>query len=265
MKQHVPAGSVDLIITSPPYDNIRLYNGYSFDYEKVIDGLTRVIKPGGVCVWIVADQSDEGDESGTSFRQALYFKSTGWKLFDTMIYSKPLRGGVGSKNSYYQTWEYMFVFSYQTIPKTINLIKDHKSVWINKRKRTWGRNPDGSRQQTNNRQQLEPYTKRGNVWQYATGLYNSTSDKKAFEHPAIFPENLAKDHIISWSNPGDTVLDPMCGSGTTCKVAHMYRRKYIGIDISEEYTNIAKHRLANCSQHLDDFNGQEMDTLYQSE
>jgi site-specific DNA-methyltransferase (adenine-specific) len=115
---------VDLTITSPPYDDMRNYKGHGFnDFEKIVPELLRVTKNDGVVVWIVGDQTIKGDETGTSFRQALFFKEVGFNLFDTMIYLKTPRGAVGNNRTYWQTFEYMFVFA-KGSPKTINLIKD---------------------------------------------------------------------------------------------------------------------------------------------
>lgn len=233
--------SIDLTVTSPPYDNLRDYNGFSFEFEKVANELFRITKKGGVVVWIVGDATKNGNESGTSFKQALYFKKIGFNLHDTMFYFK--KGGLnsGSLKAYQQKIEYMFVFSKGT-PKSINLIRDRKNIHIEKRKKL-KRQKDG----THKKQIVvtKPFGVRYNIWEYQTGKYHSTSDIGALKHPAIFPEKLAEDHIISWSNEGDLVLDPMCGSGTTCKMAKINNRNYIGIDCSEKYCDIARER---CSQ-----------------
>ena len=234
---------IDLTITSPPYDNMRDYNGYTFDFENIAKQLLRITKEGGVVVWVVADPTKDGNESGTSFRQALYFKEIGFNLFDTMIYAKSCRGAVGSNKTYWQTFEYMFVFS-KACPKTINLLKDRKNKTQQKYKTSGGRYKNGTTKKTPRNFQTEKYGRRTNIWEYNIGYNSTTKDKIAFQHPAIFPEKLAEDHILSWSNEGDLILDPMCGSGTTCKMAMMNNRQYIGIDISEEYIKISQERLA---------------------
>ena len=229
---------IDLTVTSPPYDNLRTYNGYTFDFENIAKQLFRITKDGGVVVWVVGDQTKDGDESGTSFRQALYFKEIGFKLFDTMIYQKPRRP-LG--NYYYQTFEYMFIFTKGKI-KTTNLIHDEKNLSYGK-KVTKTLKQNGERYKSNGTRTVgETHARRGNVWYYATGG-STTKDKIAFQHPAIFPEKLAEDHILSWTNPNDLVFDPMCGSGTTGKMALKHNRKFIGVDISEEYIEIARQRL----------------------
>ena len=239
--QAMPSDSIDLVVTSPPYDELRGYKGYFFNFEGMVKGLFRVMKKGGVVVWVVGDQTTKGDETGTSFRQALYFKQVGFNLFDTMIYLKTPRGAVGNNKTYWQAFEYMFILS-KGVPKTINLIKDRE----NKDERS---GDNGTKRLHNGtllqlkRAGYSKYGRRTNVWEYLIGRGHSASDNIAYKHPAIFPEKLVQDHIISWSNPGDVVFDPMCGSGTTCKMAKLNKRDFIGIDISSEYCKIAEERL----------------------
>lgn len=237
----MPSNCVDLVVTSPPYDELRNYNGYSFNFESVAKGLYRVIKNGGVLVWIVGDQTIKGNETGTSFRQALYFKQAGFNLFDTMIYLKTPRGAVGNNKTYWQTFEYMFVLSKGT-PKTINLLKDRENKDERDGDNGTKRLPNGTLLKLK-RAGYSKYGRRTNVWEYLIGKGHSASDNIAYQHPAIFPEKLVQDHIISWSKPGDVVFDPMCGSGTTCKMAKLNKRDFIGIDISSEYCKIAEERL----------------------
>jgi len=237
----MPPDSVDLVITSPPYDDLRNYNGYSFNLDGMTKGLFRVMKKGGVVVWVVGDQTIKGDETGTSFRQALYFKQVGFNLFDTMIYLKTPRGAVGNNKTYWQTFEYMFVFSKGT-PKTINLLKDRENKDERDGDSGTKRLSDGSLLKLK-RAGYSKYGRRTNVWEYLIGKGHSATDNIAYKHPAIFPEKLVQDHITSWSNLGDVVLDPMCGSGTTCKMAKLNKRDFIGIDVSSEYCKIAEERL----------------------
>jgi len=237
----LPPDSIDLVVTSPPYDELRRYNGYSFNFEGMAKSLFRVIKKGGVVVWVVGDQTIKGDETGTSFRQALYFKQVGFDLFDTMIYLKTPRGAVGNNKTYWQTFEYMFILSKGT-PKTINLIKDRENKDERGGDNGTKRLHDGTLLKLK-RAGYSKYGRRTNVWEYLIGKGHSTSDDIAYKHPAIFPEKLVQDHITSWSNPGDVVFDPMCGSGTTCKMAKLNKRDFIGIDISSEYCKIAEERL----------------------
>ncbi|NIL33287.1 DNA-methyltransferase [Bacillus thuringiensis] len=240
----LPDNHIDLTVTSPPYDDLRIYNGYSFDFENIAKELYRVTKQGGIVVWVVGDRTNNGSETGTSFKQALHFKELGFNLHDTMIYMKDSIS-FPDKTRYYQIFEYMFIFS-KGKPKTINLIKDRENKWHDGKKRIKGhyRNSDGEIKRHNKENLLQPYGVRFNVWRVSTGCNKSSKDKIAFKHPAIFPEKLAEDHILSWSNPGDIVLDPFMGSGTVAKMALLNDRNYLGYEISEEYCNeIIKPRL----------------------
>jgi site-specific DNA-methyltransferase (adenine-specific) len=234
--------SVDLTVTSPPYDNLRTYKGYSFDFENIAKELYRVTKQGGVVVWVVGDATINGSETGTSFRQALFFKDIGFNLFDTMIYEKPPRGAIGSNQTYWQAFEYMFVFS-KGKPNTINIIRDRKNKDSRKGDNGTKRLVDGTLQKRQ-RGGFDDYGRRTNIWQYYVGAGHSTKDEIAYKHPAIFPEALAADHIKTWSNEGDVVLDIFCGSGTTPKMARLLSRHYIGFEISAEYCEIIKQRLS---------------------
>jgi len=226
--------SVDLTVTSPPYDNLRTYNGYVFDFEGVAKEIYRATKEGGVVVWVVGDATIKGSETGTSFKQALYFKEIGFNLHDTMIYQKP-QACFGSNNCYLQAFEYMFVFS-KGNPSRLNLIRDRRNVRSGLESMSkQGLSPDGTKSKRI-KKEMNEYGKRKNVWEYGVGGGDTG-------HPAVFPELLAYDHILSWSNKGDTVLDPMMGSGTTGKMARILNRKFIGIEISTEYFDIATRRI----------------------
>lgn len=202
----------------------------------------RVTAEGGVVVWVVGDETEDSDESGESMRQALYFKEVGFKLYDTMIYSKS-GFRFPRPRAYHGTWEYMFVLS-KGVPKTVNLIRDRKNLnnETNSRSRQhMKRERDGN---FTGRKSYIPteYGVRYNVWEYTVGS-SVAEEKFAFEHPALFPENLARDHIVSWSNPGDIVLDPFMGSGTVAKMAKETDRLFIGFEISEVYASIARKRV----------------------
>lgn len=242
--QKMPDNFIDLTVTSPPYDNLRLYLGYEFDFEGIAKELYRVTKQGGVVVWVVGDATIKGSETGTSFKQALYFKEIGFNLHDTMIFDKD-SFQKPNHNRYWSCFEYMFVFSKDTKPKTANMINDRLNSQRGKTVSSKTvRNADGTTDKRNP-VKISEYGKRKNIWAYSTGFGKGTTDKIAYKHPATFPEQLAEDHIISWSNPGDLVLDPMCGSGTTCKMAKKNGRNYIGIDIAEEYCVLAQKRINN--------------------
>lgn len=241
----IPDNYIDLTVTSPPYDNLRKYNGFTWDEEETIKELFRISKPGAVVVWIVNDATKKGSETGTSFKQALTFMQAGFNLHDTMIYAKHNPPPTGGKNRYFQSFEYMFVFSKGT-PKTFNpLTEPRRNICNDKRthrRKSFTRNEAGDFLKKDVAiNQGDP--KRRNVWTYLVGGGNTTDDKVAYEHPAIFPEQLAADHILSWSNPGDIVLDPFAGSGTTAKMAKLNNRNYIGFEISKEYCDIAEKRI----------------------
>lgn len=233
-----PDDCIDLTVTSPPYDNLRTYNGYKFDFEAIAQQLYRVTKVGGVVVWVVADATVDGSETFTSLRQALYFRDVcGFNAHDTMIYAKDAPQ-FPDTNRYANVCEYMFVFSKGAI-KTFNPIRDR----VNK---SYGRKVTGTDREKNGvtrrkscyGQDIYKFGARFNFWEIKTSKGNESTG-----HPAQFPEALARDHIISWSNPGDLVLDPMCGSGTTLKMAKELGRDFIGIDISQEYCDLAQRRV----------------------
>jgi len=239
--------SIDLTVTSPPYDNLRTYNGYTFDFEGIAKELYRVTKDGGVVVWIVGDATIKGSETGTSFRQALYFEEIGFNLHDTMIYQKGSFPPTFPKTKRYQNaFEYMFILSKGT-PKTFNGIQRNKSpnsIYQRKSKSSF-RKADGSFTYNEQIDTSKTTTIELNVWKIDCGYMKSTKDKEAYKHSAIFPEKLAYNHIITWSNENDVVFDPMMGSGTTGKMAKELNRNFIGIEISQEYLDIAKERIGD--------------------
>lgn len=230
--------SIDLTVTSPPYDNLRVYNGFQWDFEGVANELYRITKSGGVLVWIVNDSTVKGSETGSSFIQALYFKEIGFNLHDTMIWRKTNPFNFGSNNGYIQSFEYMFILS-KGKPKSLNLIYDrinstYKEGNKNKQQR---RHRNGDFMEYEDKQwEIKELGKRHNVW----GIKSST---KVGSHTATFPEEIANDHILSWSNEGDVVLDPFMGSGTTAKMSLINNRNFIGFELSEEYCEIANNRI----------------------
>ena len=226
----IPDKSVDMVLTSPPYDNLRDYKGYSFNFEGIAKELYRIIKDGGVVVWVVGDATIKGSETGTSFRQALYFKEIGFNLHDTMIYAKQ-NPVPYHHNRYNPQFEFMFVFS-KGKPKIFNPIQENTKGF----KTGKYRYPDGSLKIANT--PIIKETKMlNNIWYYVVG-------GKGNNHPASFPEKLAEDHILSWSNEGDTVLDPFAGSGTVGKVAQQLNRNCILIEKEKEYVDIINKRLS---------------------
>jgi len=244
----MPNNFIDLTVTSPPYDNLRTYNGYDFDFESIVKELFRVTKKGGVVVWVVGDATINGSETGTSFRQALYFKEIGFNLFDTMIYYK---SGMPFPEAtrYNPMFEYMFIVS-KGKTKTINLLTDKKNKYYgdkvareNSQRQIDGSILENTSWKKDKSKKIKKYGIRDNIWYYSTGRGNSSEDKIAFQHPAQFPEQLAADHIYSWSNKSDLIYDPMAGSGTTIKMAHLLERNWIGSEISADYCQIAEKRI----------------------
>lgn len=244
---------VDLTVTSPPYDDLRSYNNsltWNFDvFKRVAQRLYDITKDGGVVVWVVGDKTVKGSESGTSFKQALYFKEIGFNLHDTMIYEKTNPFGTAGKGHkrYRQSFEYMFILTKGKI-NTFNPIKEEckrkgDSVQFTTRK---NRQSDGLEFDAIRKGELivskEKVLK--NIWEYDTGYNRTTKDKIAFQHPAIFPEKLAQDHILSWSNEGDIVFDCFMGANTTGKMALLNNRKFIGIEKVKEYFEISKQRIS---------------------
>lgn len=237
--------SVDLTVTSPPYDKLRNYNGFCFDCGAVAKELFRITKKGGIVVWVVGDAIIKGNKTLTSFKQALLFQSAGFNVHDVMIYKKKNTPFMRS-NAYTNCFEFMFVFS-KSSPKTFNPIKE-PTVRNGKEMLVCNKKADGINHKV--LKELKKEKTKNNIWEYAVGLGGSSNDKIAFKHPAIFPEKLAKDHILSWSAKGDVIFDPFVGSGTTCKMAKMLGRKYLGCDISEEYIKIATQRLNDTKEEV---------------
>lgn len=238
LMKRMPERFVDLTVTSPPYDDLRNYKGYSFDFENIAQQLFRITKDGGIVVWVVGDKIKKSNKTLTSFKQALYFQQIGFNVHDVMIFKKKNTPFMRS-NAYTNCFEYMFVFS-KGKPKTFNQLTTEtvrngfEGVPTNK-------GPDAINVKV--LKKLNEHKTKTNIWEYAVGLGGTTNDRFAFKHPAVFPEKLARDHILSWSNKGDLIFDPMCGSGTTCKIAKLNERNYIGCDVSEEYCKIAEERV----------------------
>lgn len=239
--------SIKFTLTSPPYDDIRDYKGYSFPFEEIAKELYRTTRSGGVVAWNVADATVKGSETGTSMRQALYFMSLGFRLHDTMIYAKknPMPAGVSSKR-YHQAWEYIFILSKDT-PDTFNPIMV-KAKYGHLDANMKHRGKDGAINYKKTKR--NEYTKVRNIFEYSIGGGHSTKDKVAYQHPALMPEQLAADMISTWTNVGDTVFDPFTGAGTTAKMCRLLDRKFYGTELSKEYCEISKQRLNNVEHEL---------------
>jgi len=229
----IPDKSIDLVLTSPPYDDLRDYEGFSFDFKATAKEIKRVLKEGAVCVWIVGDSTINGSETGTSFKQALYFKEIGMKLHDTMIYQKQFYVPL-THNRYEQEFEYMFVFS-NSKPKTFNAIKVKTLCGGMKSTLTHRKTGNKPIKGTNYGKKRKENRIIGNIWKIQPA--------RGSKHPAIFPEKLAQDHIQSWSNKDSLILDPFMGSWTTARACKDLGRDFIGFEISEEYCRVGEERL----------------------
>lgn len=243
--KEIPDGSVDLTVTSPPYDCLRSYNNNidkswtNKKWEPIIKELYRVTKNGGIVVWVVGDATVKGSETGTSFKQALYFMECGFNLHDTMIWNKQNCSSIGSMNRYENTFEYMFILS-KGKPKTANIITDKPNKRAGELQYGSIRQKDGTVRKTSQygKRAIAEFGRRSNVW----NVFPAKSPKERL-HPAPFPEQLAQDHILSWSNVGDVVLDIFMGSNTTGKMSILNGRKFIGIELDEKYYDISCKRI----------------------
>lgn len=248
--------SVDMVMTSPPYDDmdedfnpipkrgLRDYKGYSWDFKAIAKEIYRVLKDGGVLVWVVNDLTIDGKETLSSCYQKIYFNKVGFNIHDTMIYSK---AGIQypTHTRYYPRFEYMFILT-KGSPKTYNPIKDRRNKYYDTVISGRERNKNGELTEmsgSKKRRRIKEFGVRWNIWEYATGWKHSYSESYLRGHSAIFPEKLAEDHIISWSNSGDLIYDPFMGAGTTAKMAKLNHRNFIGSEISKEYWDLADRRI----------------------
>ena len=244
LMKEIPDGSVDLVVTSPPYDNLRTYNGKcewnEAVWEKTFVEIFRLLKNGGVCVWIVNDSTIDGSETGTSFRQALFAKSIGFNLHDTMIWYKNSGFPYPCKVRYNPGFEFMFVFAKGKI-QTANLIQDKRNKSAGELVHGRGRQIDGSTKRFSGvgRTQIREFGVRYNVWEIPA----CQSQTERTGHPAQFPVRLAQDHILTWSNEGETILDPFMGSGSTGVACVNTGRNFIGMELDPGYFEIAKKRI----------------------
>ena len=249
---------IDLVVTSPPYDDLRTYNDNTkWDinvFYSVAAQLNRVLKPGGVIMWNVNDATIKGSESGSSFRQALHFMELGLRLHDTMIYEKTgtaFASGVKSVR-YTQQFEYCFVLS-KGKPKTVNLLCDKKNKWAGHQ--SWGnaqtRKKDGSIHDPGKKsKEIKEWGVRTNIWKIKNSGGFGQSSKTSYKHPATMPEELARGHIHTWSNEGDLILDPFMGSGTSAQICLEMLRNFIGFEIDDEYYNMCVDRVKPYQDNL---------------
>jgi len=234
-----PHESIDCVLTSPPYDNIRSYNGYTFDFESTATELVRLLAPGGVIIWNVADATQGGSETGTSMRQALYFMSLGLRLHDTQIYVKrnPMPTNVQTRR-YHQAWEYMFVFSKGT-PAVFNPIQVDAKYTGNARMKYRG--TDGTIEYKTTIRNVK--TKLRNVFEYTIGGGHTTKNKQLSSHPALMPEQLALDQLTTWADTHSVIYDPFAGAGTTLWAAQQLGFSSVGTEIDSDYCALIHDRM----------------------
>ena len=232
---------IDLTVTSPPYDDLRNYKGYVFPFKEIAKELYRITKQGGVVVWVVADATINATETGTSFKQALYFKEIGFNLHDTMIFRKRNPIPQIYRKRYNNEFEYMFVFSKGVVSTHNPILVDCMHAGLELNGTTYKNYSKNEQKRGKIAKPVKNKKIKGNIWEYVVG--KKEEDQEAKGHPAPFPCQLVRDHISSWTAQGDIVLDPMSGSGTTARVAAEMGRKYIGIDISHEYCELARQRV----------------------
>jgi site-specific DNA-methyltransferase (adenine-specific) len=239
----ISENSIDLVVTSPPYDSLRSYKGYKFEFEKIAKLLFKVVKQGGIVVWVVGDATINGSETGTSFKQALFFQSIGFNLHDTMIFRKQNPIPQIYRKRYSNEFEYMFVFSKGRVKTHNPIMVDTLHAGLKLTSTTYKNYSKNDQKRSKLANPVKDKKIKGNIWQYVVG--KKKEDQEAKGHSAPFPCKLAEDHILSWTKKGDVVLDPMCGSGTTCRMAKILKRNFIGVEISNEYTKLAIKRLKN--------------------
>jgi len=243
----LPDACIPLTVTSPPYDGLRDFGGNTFEFEAIAKELVRITEPGGVIVWIVQDQVVDGVETGTSTRQKEFFQNLGLGLHATLI-MQVNACRFPQKRRYTKQFHYAFVLS-KGRPRVVNVLRDSPNRNPGDMVKNSARNKDGSLETCYKpEKRIAPYGYRGNVWLYEVGNGKTTRDRFAFQHPALMPEAMAEDHILSWSQPGDLVFDPMCGAATTCKIALLHHRKYLGMEIHQPYWEIACKRIELAKQ-----------------
>jgi site-specific DNA-methyltransferase (adenine-specific) len=248
----LPDDCIPLTVTSPPYDQLRTFGGVTWDdttFQKIADELWRITAPGGVVVWIVADTIVDGSETCTSARQKLYFRDLGFRIHHTMIMDRA-GSRFPSKVRYGTSLEYAYVLS-KGMPRTINLLRDRENRRVGETQNFSRREPDGRIRPVGRSKPVAQFGYRRAIWQISTGWKQSTKDAYAFEHPALMHEGMAADHILSWSRPGDLVFDPMMGSATTCKMALLTNRRYLGFEIHEPYFRLAQRRMREAHAQYD--------------
>lgn len=237
-----PDNSIDIVVTSPPYDAIRDYKGFSYDLHATGKEIQRVLKLGGVAVIVIQDQTKNFGKTLTSFRTILdWCDSFGFKLFETVIYRKYGAEGAWWNKRFRVDHEYIPIFLKGERPQYFN--KEHLKIPSKHGGKTL---TGGGTRLTNGIRIATRAIKinlmkcRGTIWEYLTA---GDGSRLKHEHPATFPDKLPYDFIQCFCPEGGIVLDPFVGSGTTTVAAKNLGRRYIGIDIAPEYCAIAEKRM----------------------
>ena len=243
-------GLCDLILTSPPYDNLRRYGqertnhkrlkgGMSFDFESIAKEMTRVLKPGGVIMWNVQDQTINMSRTGSSMRQALYFMDEcGLNFWDHLIWYKT-GTPFPSPHRYRSVWENMFIFS-KGKPNTFNpILKRNKTAGQVRNSRKF-RDHKGDFVEGFQGTPIREFGNEDNVWYIANGANKSYKNKLSVNHPAVMTDEIARRHILTWTNENDIIYDPFLGASTTTRVARDNNRQWIGSEIHTPYYELSK-------------------------
>lgn len=245
----IPDNSVDIVVTSPPYDGIRDYNGFNFDLHETGRGLIRILKEGGIVAMVIQDQTKNFGKTLTSFKTIIdWCDNIGFKLFECVIYRKHGSEGAWWTNRFRVDHEYMPIFLKGEKPQYFNK-ENLKVPSIHGGKVMTGSGSRRTDGKTNARvtRPINTMKCRGTIWNY---LMAGDKDPIKRQHPAPFPDQIPLDFIECFCPPGGVVLDPFMGSGSTAVAAKKLNRKYIGFDTSEEYIKIAHARLRNTETQL---------------
>jgi site-specific DNA-methyltransferase (adenine-specific) len=238
----IPNNSIDILVTSPPYDGIRKYNGFNYDLHATGKEIYRVLKDGGVAIMVIQDQTKNFGKTLTSFRTIVdWVDNIGFKLFETVIYRKYGAEGAWWNKRFRVDHEYMPIFLKGERPQYFN--KDPLKIPSKHGGKTM---TGGGTRLTNGIRiptraiTINPMKCRGTIWEYMTA---GDGTRLKHKHPATFPDKLPYDFIQCFCPPNGVVLDPFIGSGTTALAAIELDRNYIGIDISKEYCDLARRRI----------------------
>jgi site-specific DNA-methyltransferase (adenine-specific) len=245
--QQLPDCCIPLTVTSPPYDDLRTYGGHTFDFEAVAGELWRITMNGGIVVWVVGEQVKKGTETGTAARQKLHFMDLGFRCSTMIMVTSRVR--FPQRGRYPSVFDYAFVLT-KGRPRHFHAICDKKNKYVGEKFRWKLRERDGRivKREHCHDKYVGVFGSRMNVWFYHVGYMKTTTDKDAYGHPALMPEKMAEDFIISFSRPGDLILDPFSGAGTTSKMAMLNGRRYLGMEICENYASDSRKRLEKARQ-----------------